>query len=180
MEERVLAIEMHIDPPGRSLHPNLLTLSKKNKGRQKKTKQNNNPQLFSPLRPITTINTTGPSLVPLPSSWSYFPFSISPLSLLTTLPLYQIWLSPVFAPLFSIFFFFIPGSNFPFPLIVLPPAHLSFTLSALHLLLSASLCTSYALCTQAQTVKNTLTHIHFSLSFPLLCSAHTGGSVTGD
>lgn len=129
------------------------------KERQKKSKPS---ALFFPLHPSCYHNhqqyrSLLHSLVPVPCPPSYLPFSISPFSLPTTLTLYQKWLSPVFALLFS--FFFHPKIPFTNSLshlsyFHLPPIYLSPSLS-LHLLLSASLCTSIALCTLTQMIKHT-------------------------
>lgn len=114
------------------------------------------------------------SLVSLPSSQSYLPFSISPFSLLTTLPVHQMWLSPMFAPLFSIFFHpKIQFSNSPPHLsyfhllpIYLSPSPLcicSFLLPSAHLLLCVHKHR------RSNTRTDTHTHTAISLCLPPCC-----------
>lgn len=141
------------------------------KGDKKKKKTTLSSFLSSaPLHPITAINTTGHS----PTLWSFslphdhtshFPSH----PFLSWQPFPYIRCDGPLCLLPCSAFFFIPGSNFPIPLIFLPPAHLSFSLSSLHLLLSASLCTSIALCTQAQAIKHAHSHTSISLCLPPCC-----------
>lgn len=143
-----------------------------------KKKKKDNPQLFSFLRTPPShhghqhYRSLPHSLVLLPSSWSHFPFSISPFSVLTTLPLYQMWRSPVFAPLFSIFFssqdpiFRFPSYFYLLPIYLSasPLCICSFLLPSAHLLL----------CVHKHKRSNTHTHTHPFLSVfpPAVCSPY--------
>lgn len=170
MEARILAVETHIDPFGLQSTPKPADSWQKIKGSNKKTKNKTGiPQLFSSLHVPSTINhqyytSLLHSFVLLPASSSYSPFPLSP-----SLPdntshrsSHQMWLSTVFAPLFSIFFssldpifwfpsyyYFLPIYRSPSPLYIC-----SFLVPSAHLLL----------CVHKRRRSNTLTCTHPFLS----------------
>lgn len=158
MEGGILAVETRIDPLACSLHPNLLTPSRKEKSTLSSF-------LSLPIRLLSQASTT--QVTPALFGASSFLTVIHAILLLTP-SWYQMWLSPAFAPLFSVFLFF-TISNFP---ISLPISRIStFRPSIFHSLCICSFLLPFAhllLCTQTQMIKHTFTH-PFPSVFPPCC-----------
>lgn len=122
MEECILAIANHIDPPA-AVHTQTCWLLTENNGRH--TKKAHHQLFFWPLHclcPITAINTIGHSSTfwcALSSSWSHSSFSISRFFILTMPSTIQDVSVPcVYSSCSAMLPIPILGSNFPIPFIL--------------------------------------------------------------
>lgn len=115
MEERILAIETHIDPLGRSPHPNLLTPGRKKRETKKKSRPS---ALFSP--PHAKPH---PSTLSRPSTLQVAPPPFGPSSfLMIVLPIFHLTPSSPDNPS--------PTSDAPVPCVCGPVQHFFFFFSS--------------------------------------------------